>query len=474
MKILLIRPSAYNRSMARVLPLGLLAIGSILKQNGYDVKIADLRISDHPQKELETVMREFDPDIVGIGIMTVESRYGFAEAARIKRLKPEVKIVFGGPHCAHEPQFILCDPNVDYMVCGEGDLTIVELVRALDTGGVLEGIEGIAFRKDGGYVKTPDRPVIRDLDTLRNEYDLIDPERYFNFKCAMDFFPAYRNRRFIPIVTSRGCPFKCTYCHDIFDKSTQYKSAKGIVDEMEYLVRTYKVGEFSIVDDVFNLNMKRAKEVMDEVIRRGLKVHITFPNGLRADFFDDELIAKMRRAGVYRMALGIESGSQRIQDQIKKDLDIGILPGVVEKLSRNRISVHGFFMLGFPTETREEMEATIDFACSLPLTTANFSLVIPNPGTELRDTFIKERADAHEGFSEYSYDYVNCNASRVQAEELAYLRKEANRRFYFSLKRARHVLNTVDMGWLMRSAIKTPFALLWKNTIAPTNAPTMT
>jgi len=472
MRVLLLRPAAEKKSMARVLPLGLLAIGSVLKRAGHQVKILDLRISNSPDEELSSVMKSFNPQVVGIGVMTIECKYGFIDAAKVKKLNPDVTIIFGGPHCSHEPRFILNDPNVDLMVSGEGDLTIAELIDALEQGRDIENISGIAYKKNGSYIRTADRPVIRDLDKFDQEYDLINLERYFNFQSSMDFFPVFRNKRFLPLVTSRGCPFKCTYCHDIFDKSIQYRSPKAVVDEIEYLINKYGVREFHIVDDVFNVNMKRAKIVLDAIIQKNLNIHISFPNGLRADFFDDELIDKMQRAGVYRMALGIESGSQRIQDMIQKDLDINIIYGVVEKLTRARMSVHGFFMLGFPSETRKEMEATIDFACDLGLTTANFSLVIPNPGTDLRQTFIESRESNFEDFSEYTFDVASCNASEVEGDDLIKLKQEANRKFYLSLQRFKHVLRAVEPKWIVRSMINTPLALLWRNAISPTNAPT--
>jgi anaerobic magnesium-protoporphyrin IX monomethyl ester cyclase len=472
MRVLLLRPAAEKKSMARVLPLGLLAIGSVLKRAGHQVKILDLRISKSPDDELKSVMASFDPQVVGIGVMTIECKYGFIDAAKVKEINPKVTIIFGGPHCSHEPQYILNDPNVDLMVSGEGDLSIVELIQALEEGSDISNIPGIAYKKNGTYIRTIDRPVIRDLDDFDQDYDLIDLERYFNFQSSMDFFPVFRDKRFIPLVTSRGCPFKCTYCHDIFDKSIQYRSPKVVVDEMEYLLKKYGIREFHIVDDVFNVNMKRAKIVLDEIIKRDLNIHISFPNGLRADFFDDELIDKMQKAGVYRLALGIESGSQRIQDMIKKDLDIKILDKVVKQLTRARMSVHGFFMLGFPSETRKEMEQTIDFACDLGLTTANFSLVIPNPGTDLRQTFIESRESNFEDFSEYTFDVASSNASEVEGEDLIDLKRKANRRFYISVQRFRHVLRAVEPKWLLRSMINTPLALLWRNAIAPTNAPT--
>ncbi|MFQ5483425.1 MAG: B12-binding domain-containing radical SAM protein, partial [Nitrospinaceae bacterium] len=444
MKVLLLRPAAEKKSMARCLPLGLLAIGSVLQRAGHQVRILDLRISPDSDRDLETALSTFAPDVVGIGVMTIESRYGFIDAKRVKALAPGLPVVLGGPHCKHDPKYILNHRAIDIMVIGEGDLTMVDLMDALESGQPLDTVAGIAFRRDGEFVTTAPRPIIRNLDDFPQEYDLIRLQDYFNFKCSMDFFPVYRSSQFIPLVTSRGCPFKCTYCHDIFSKSIQYRSPDVVVDEMELLVRTYAIEEFHIVDDTFNLNMQRAKRILDLIVERGLKVHISFPNGLRADFFDDELIAKMARAGVYRLALGIESGSQRIQDLIKKDLDISILPAVVAKLTHAKISVHGFFMLGFPSETRQEMEQTIAFACNLGLTTANFSLVIPNPGTELRETFLEEMEQADPGFSDYSFDAAQCNASRVSDETLLLLKREANRRFYFTRKRLRHVFGAME------------------------------
>jgi len=472
MRILLLRPAAGgNASMARSFPLGLLAIGSVLKRAGHEVKILDLRISNSPDSELKQAMSDFDPEAVGIGIMTIESESGFSGAAEVKKIDPNVTVIFGGPHCSHEPQYILSDPNVDYVVRGEGDRTIVELISALEASADLSGVQGIAYRKNGECVQTMDRPVITDLDWLNQEYDLIEVERYFDFRSSMDFFPAYRDRRFLPIVTSRGCPFLCTYCHDIFSKTMHYRSPEVVLDEIEFLMERYGVKEFHIVDDMFNLNMPRAKLILQMIIDRKLDIHISFPNGLRVDFFDDELIDIMTRAGVYRMALGVEAGSQRIQDMIKKDLDIGLVEGVVKRLTSARISVHGFFMLGFPTETREEMFETIDLACRSEFTTVNFSLVIPNPGTEIRQTVIEENEKNSQEFSQYTTFNIDKTACKVSPHELQEIKREGHRRFYLSARRARQVLQTMEFKWLVRSALKTPLALLWRNAIAPTNAP---
>lgn len=448
------------------MPLGLIAVGSVLKRAGHTIQILDLRVSQYPETELRNTLHEFNPDVVGIGLMTVESDFAFALAKEVKSIKQDVINIFGGPHCAHDPKFILHDPNVDLMVIGEGELTIVELLSALENKKDLESIKGIAFKKNGEYIKTLPREKITDLDSLKQEYDLLDVNRYFNFTCSHEYLPA--TTRFMPLTTSRGCPFTCIYCHDIFGKDIRYVSAEAVLKEMAYLKETYGVNEFHILDDSFNIDMKRAKKIFDMIVERGLDVKISFPNGVRADYIDDEMVEKMRAAGVYRLALGIESGSLRIQKMISKSLDIKILKEVVSKLTQANISVNGFFMLGFPGETREEMEQTIQFACDLDLSTALFSLVIPNPGTELRDLVMEEGQSANQDFSQYSINAINSNASKVRPEELAELQKKAYRRFYFSPKRAWHIFKTTHSKMLLAAKFLSLLKLTsaWSNRLS--------
>tara|TARA_B100000686_G_scaffold339763_1_gene414366 strand:- start:2496 stop:3905 length:1410 start_codon:yes stop_codon:yes gene_type:complete len=449
MNILLTRPYAETRDISRVMPLGLIAVGTVLKRKGYNVRIEDLRLSQNPGADLTRVMQEFSPDVVGVGLMTVESDYAFNMAARIKDIDPNCTVVFGGPHCAHDPEFILHDPNVDVMVVGEAELTIAELMETLRNKSYLGVVKGIAFKKDGEYIKTGAREKILDLNWLDQDYELLDVQDYFNFQCSHEYLPATQS--FMPLVTSRGCPFTCIYCHDIFGKDIRYRSADKVLEEMEMMMKCYGVREFHILDDSFNIDMKRAKKIFDMIVERGHDVKIAFPNGIRADYIDDEMVEKMAKAGVYRLALGIESGSLRIQKLISKSLDIGILRGVVSKLSRAGIGVNGFFMLGFPGETMDEMQQTIEFACDLDLSTALFSLVIPNPGTELRDMVIDEGEMVNKSFSEYSITAVNSNASKVDPQILAKLQKQAYRKFYFNPKRAWQIYRTTPSKRLLFS-----------------------
>ncbi len=439
MNVLLLRPPATVENISKVLPLGLLAIGSALKEQGHKVDVLDLRMSAFPEKDLRRRLAEFNPDLVGIGLMTVESHAAFALAQTVKSILPKAKVVFGGPHCAHEPQFILHDHNVDFMVVGEGEHTIQELVAAIQSRGELERVDGIVFRRNGEYVATGERKHIPDLDALDTDYGLLDVTRYFTPECSHDLLPT--KNRFISIMTSRGCPYTCIYCHEVFGKTMRYRSPQKVLEEMRYLQITYGVREIHILDDIFNVNMKRAKEILGLVAQSGMDVKISFPNGLRADLIDDELIEKMCAAGVYRLALGIESGSKRVQGTLSKRLEIGVVPPVVRKLSRAGISVNGMFMLGFPGETREEMEETICFACDLDLSTAWFSLTVPNPGTKLRTLTVKEGAESAQDFSNYTTNGVNSNASLVEPAELVALQRKAYRKFYLSPRRIWKIYN---------------------------------
>ena len=361
MNVLLVRPHTDDKDISRVMPLGLVAVATALKREGHNPKIIDLRLSETPESDLKKALFEFDPDAVGIGLMTVESECAFKLAEEIKTINHNVPIIFGGPHCAHEPEFILHDPNVDLMVIGEAELTIVELVDAIESNQDLGLIKGIAYKRDDKYIKTAAREKILDLNSLDQDYETLKVADYFNFDCSHEYLPAFDS--FMPLVTSRGCPFTCIYCHDIFGKDIRYRSADKVLEEIEFLMKEYGVREFHILDDSFNIDMRRAKKIFDMIVERNLDIRIAFPNGIRADYIDDEMVLKMAKAGVYRLALGIESGSLRIQKLISKSLDIGILKDVVSKLAKARIGVNGFFMLGFPGETLEEMNQTIEFAC---------------------------------------------------------------------------------------------------------------
>tara|TARA_B100000315_G_scaffold33741_1_gene28450 strand:+ start:9504 stop:10922 length:1419 start_codon:yes stop_codon:yes gene_type:complete len=438
-------------------------LGSALKKKNHKVEILDLRLKKNAYSRLNETIKKFKPDIVGVGLLTVESKSAHQIVKDVKTIDPELIVIFGGPHCEAEPDLILKDNNIDILVIGEGENTICELMDVFKNNGSLDKVNGIAYRDkgniikrlrgrnqielppwminektspknkflQGNIVKTDRRGPIEDLNSLKLDYGLLNVEDYFHFSSSHDYLPS--SKRFLPIFTSRGCPFECVYCHNIFGKKIRYMSAERVFKEIDFLYKEYNVEEFHFLDDSFNIDINRAKRIFDLICDSGMKIRITFPNGIRADFLDEELIYKMKKAGVYRVALGIESASERIMKMIDKKSDINEIKVVTKKLSSSKISTGGFFMLGFPTETREEISNTINFACSLDLTTAIFSLVIPNPGTKLwKSIKNNDRNFDPDDFENFNAESVNLNQSCVSSKELLKLQRTAYRKFYLT------------------------------------------
>ena len=428
-RILLIRPPSEN--ISSVLPLGLMYLGSALKKKNCKIKILDLRLKKNAYSCLNETIKKFKPDIVGIGLLTVESKSAHQIVKDVKAIDPDLMVIFGGPHCEAEPDLILKDNNIDILVIGEGENTVCELIDVFKYNGLLDKVNGIAYRDNGKTIKNRPREPIEDLNSLKLDYDLINVEDYFHFSSSHDYLPS--SKRFLPIFTSRGCPFECVYCHNIFGKKIRYMSAERVFTEIEFLYKKYNVEEFHFLDDSFNIDINRAKRIFDLICDSGMNVGITFPNGIRTDFIDEELIHKMKKAGVYRVALGIESASERIIKMINKKSDINEIKVVTKKLNSSKISTGGFFMLGFPTETREEISNTINFACSLDLTTAIFSFVIPNPGTKLWEKIHNnDRNLDPDDFENFNAQSVNFNRSCVSSKELRKLQRMAYRKFYLT------------------------------------------
>ncbi|GAH01912.1 unnamed protein product, partial [marine sediment metagenome] len=269
-----------------------------------------------------------------------------------------------------DPKSILQNKNIDFVVPGEGEITTKELVDAIEQGGNVSEVKGIGYKLDSEVVFTPARPFIENLDVLPfPAWDLVDIERYF---CFPTFNIFYSSRQYMSVFTSRGCPYNCIYCHKIFGKKFRARTPENIFQEIEILCKKFNIKEIQIVDDCFNLKPERAKKLCDMIIDSDLDIAISFPNGVRGDLMDEELLIKLKKAGTYKINYGIETGSQRLQKFIKKNVNLKNLQKVITLTNSHNILSHGFFILGFPTETREEVQQTIEFARKSKLNTAGF------------------------------------------------------------------------------------------------------
>ena len=306
--------------------------------------------------------------------------------ALLKQLAPTAVIVIGGPGATYGyEEFLKQYPEIDAAVLWEGDVSFPQLVRTFMSGGDIKTVKGIAFRNDDRIVLTGNAGFIQDLDSLPfPDYALIPFERYWGEEPHSQMNGVLADRKYTHIISSRGCPFNCIYCHKIFGRQLRKRSPANFVAEMKWLYEKYGVREFHIVDDNFNFDRERMHTILNLIIENGLDIKMAFPNGLRADMLEPEDLDLLKKAGAYMVTFAIETVSPRIQKIIHKNLNIEKVSENINYAASIGLIVKGFFMLGFPAETPEEIHATIRYAVKSKLDLAHFFTVTPFPGTILR------------------------------------------------------------------------------------------
>jgi len=440
-------------------PMGVMQIASILRNNGHQVKILDLRLSQKKSEQCITnTMKDFQPHAVGLSSLTIEAPSLHYTASIVKNLSPQTFIIAGGPHPTSFPEEVLLDKHIDCISIGEGEATAPELFDSLLDGGNLSRVKGIAFLQDGQATFTDPRPPIEDLDSLPfPAWDLVEVEKYKNRRGMAGYY-----RRYMNLFTSRACPYKCIYCHTIFGKGFRARSPENVLEEIITIIKKYNIYDFEILDDIFNIDSKRAMTIYDMIIRNGLGISLAFPNGLRCDRIEDDHIRMMKQAGVIHVSVAVETASPRLQKIIKKNLIIPKVDEFIRYCDRLKINTRGFFMIGLPTESSDEIMETIKFALQSRLHTALFFITIPFKDTELYNTYKEKLKDTKIEFSRYNYLTGTFNLSEVSDEELLRLQRYAYRRFYmdpwrilsiyrtFPLKRHLPILFYVTLKYMLR------------------------
>lgn len=435
MKILLLNPNMQGQSdggyIARSVPLGLLYIAASLRQAGYNfINIVDARVNDLDHQEILSRISDFSPDVVGISCLCTEASETHRLAGLIKASAARCKVVVGGAHASSSPESLIEDPNIDFVVTGEGERTICELVGALENGRDVSGIDGLALKTGAGIKVNPRRKMIEDIDSIPfPAWDLVDMEEYLNFTTRHSQNPLPASHRLMPMSTSRGCPFGCIYCHNIFGKRIRLRSAENVLREIELLVERYAIGEIEILDDIFNFDLDRAKRICDEIVKRGIKIKLSFPNALRVDGMDEELVVKLKAAGTHLIYYAIESGSPAVQKRIGKNLDLEKAREIIRFTARQGIIVCGFFMFGFPGETKEELLKTVSFAIKMPFLFVHFFYVTPRPNTPLYALLKNTKTDL-KSIVFHHYFKLSVNMSALTDAELRKLRAKAYIGFY--------------------------------------------
>lgn len=436
--------NAFPEGHAKAYPkLGLLSLVSYIRANLHGVPVPDMEYRDMLLERLDTkamgqVVERFAPDIVAISCLSFSQAAFHDLAAEVKRLRPQALVIGGGPYTSSLRSQVLDDRNVDILVFDEGEVTFLDLMERLIRGEPYDDVKGIAFRTaDGRHRVTPGRELIPDLDTLpRPAYDLVDFDAYTAFNPHLD-----TGGRFFPIVTSRGCPFRCIYCHDLHGKRTRFRGPDNVFAEIEHLYYAHDVRCIYVYDDIFNVKKDRAKEICRRISDSKMDLAIDFLNGLRADLMDHELIDLMIEAGTYYFAYAIETATPRLQDLIQKFNKLDVLADTIEYTVRqggNRCVVATYNMIGFPTETEDEVWNTIEFNRSLPHHIADVAIAIPQENTALFDMVTQMQIPLPAKRSpNYGSDVMLSASEKIPPERLGELLREFKHAFYDEGRKAR-------------------------------------
>jgi magnesium-protoporphyrin IX monomethyl ester (oxidative) cyclase len=445
-------------------PLGLAYVAASVRQAGFPVTILDAAAEgwehigsfderrDYNGLDFEQIAAEIkkrQPRVVGITAnFTVQKDSAFRVAEKVKEVSKDIWVVIGGSHVTIRPQECALNQNIDFAVIGEGEITTVELLNKLSSGAQGEEfkqIRGLAFKESGQAYVTDSRPHNLNLDSLPfPARDLLPMHIYFE---ASKSKRANRDmdKPWATVVTSRGCPFNCVFCsiHLTMGRHWRARSPENVAEELKHLAEVYGVKQLDFEDDNISCDKRRMGEICDLIIKNRLRFEWYTPNGVRADTLDENLLRKMKASGCRELWFAPESGSQRVVNEIiGKRIDLKVIERMVELCRKVGISSNCFFVIGFPGETKEEIEESIAFAQKLGRLGADnfmFSIATPLYGTRLYEQ-AKEAGTLNEEDDEsLMYGTPHLKGLALSSEELVAIRARA-----LSENRKLFVINSIN------------------------------
>jgi len=357
--------------------LGLAFIAAALRDQGHDVRIIDYEVNGWPMSRVEKDVREFAPHLVGMTAYITNMRRCGTVAGIVKSVDPQCTVILGGPQVTIFPDEAFVCPHVDMIAMSEGEIIIRNVMNALGDERALSLVKGIWYRSSSGEIKKNER------EALVDDLDLFPPPALDLFEMNKYFPPVYiRGRRIAHILTSRGCPFQCTFCETklTFGRSFRFHSTTRVIAELESLVNQGYDG-FQIYDDIFTANKPRVEELCRAIIDKGWKIQ--WMCYTRTNTVSPRILELMRQAGCYMISYGVESADNELLDIIKKSVSIEAQAKGIAMTKAAGIQVTATFMLGLPTETPEQSEKTLRFAIDSDIDYAIFGITEPYPGTEL-------------------------------------------------------------------------------------------
>lgn len=407
--------------------LGVGYIASSLQRAGFTVRVCDAPAEKAGFGRLEGMIRGFSPDIVGVTSFTSQIHEAHRVAETAKKVDPRILTVAGGAHVSAAPERTLREfAAFDAAVIGEGEETIVDIARFA---GADSSIPGIAYRRGGEIIVTGSRQPAEDLDTLA-----FPAHGLFSLGSYRSLNSLFGRKRTLPVLSSRGCSYKCRFCFSLLGKKVRFRSAGNVMDEIERDISLFGASVIFFQDETFTADRERTVQLCEEFLRRELNKKVGWVCETRVDAVDGELLSLMRKAGCTLVNYGIESGSQDILDAIRKDITLEQAETAVARTKENKIRVYTNFLIGHPFETRQSIASTIRFALKLKADFASFSILTPFPGTEISD--MAERGAGglrllSSDWREYGTQFGGAlELDNISREELEDFQKQAYFSFY--------------------------------------------
>ncbi len=465
MKILLVKPKLRVDNILPILGLGYIA--NAIKDK-HEVRILDCMKEDYSVDDYAHYLEDYKPDVVGIQCFTYDIYIVADYLKQTRRILPNALTIIGGPHPTAMPEESMrfFSNTLDFAFRSEAEEGLLALLTLIESEGVtnesLSKVKNLIWRNGDQIVANP-VTYIADVGKLgMPAWELMPPDTY----PKSPFSAFYKRFPVAPIITSRGCPYKCTYCQAslMSGKRMRYRPVSLVVEEIRYLQENYGVKEFQIIDDNFTLNRKYVMDFCNAIISNRIDITWTCPNGVRLDTLNDEMIEAMKSSGCYIISAGIESGSDRILKYVKKHETTDIMMNSVRMIQKHGIDVVGFFILGFPTESVEEMRKTIKFSKDLGLLRANFLLFHPIPGTEIYTMLNHTGELANINYNANSFAEVAYIPKGMTKDKLKNIQRKAFLRFYLRPKQFISLMSNIrsynHLSYILRRVYR--WLIKWK------------
>lgn len=411
-------------------PIGLLYIGAVLEDANFNVQVLDPLPDDN---EFFNKVKEFNPSLIGISLLTTQFEKAKNMIKGLKSVVPNAVYCCGGVQPTAQPEETFKKINVDFLVFGEGEYTLLEICQRLSSGKTIDGVDGILFKNNGKIIKNKGRKLIENLDELPLPgRHLVD----FNWYLTPPGFIRGRfYKRTTTLIATRGCPFQCIYCgsNTVFGKKVRRRSAENVVGEIEHLISEYKIDGYWFIDDTFTVNKNWVVEFCNMLLERG--VSVKWACQARVDCISEKLLLLMKKAGCVQLDFGVESGSNKVLKILKKGTTSEMIISAFELAKRVGLRRFASFMIGSPGETREDIDATLTLAKRIDPDFTSFFYHTPFPGTEsykmaIENNWIKSEYDFSTDWSIRQTEFP-IMAINFDKKELRKIRADLQNQFLF-------------------------------------------